>query len=339
MNAIQAHQMRHEPSLMALPNVVGVGIGKKYTDGMLASDHNAIVIMVKEKLPPAAFDSPYDLVPPYLSERIPTDVIQVGDIKALQDDKLPTDKWRPAPGGVSIGHYKITAGTFGTVVKDKETGKRVILSNNHVLANSNDAVVGDSILQPGPHDGGSEPGDKIGTLGRFVRIDFGVDDSLCPIAQKFVQLSNFGAKLIGSSHRVMPYQEDNEAVNEVDAAYAIPTNDEDILDVIWGGIGVIDGVVEGTLGMDVAKFGRTTFYTEGVINLINATIRVSYGGLKIATFRNQFVAGAMSAGGDSGSLVIQRGTTSAVGLLFAGSDQSTIFSPIQLVLDSLDVEF
>jgi hypothetical protein len=36
--------------------------------------------------------------------------------------------------GVSIGHYKGTAGTAGCLVKDKKTGEILILSNAHVLA-------------------------------------------------------------------------------------------------------------------------------------------------------------------------------------------------------------
>jgi len=45
----------------------------------------------------------------------------------------------------------------------------------------------------------------------------------------------------------------------------------------------------------------------------------------------------MSQGGDSGSLVVAGDALKAVGLLFAGSNQTTIFSPIQAVLDCLQV--
>lgn len=53
------------------------------------------------------------------------------------------------PGG-SCGHYKITAGTLGGFVEDDE--HHYILSNNHVLANSNFCFGDDPILQPGPAD-------------------------------------------------------------------------------------------------------------------------------------------------------------------------------------------
>lgn len=51
-----------------------------------------------------------------------------------RNGKKRTERWRPAPMGVSIGHYKGTAGTAGCLVKDKKTGEIMILSNTHVLA-------------------------------------------------------------------------------------------------------------------------------------------------------------------------------------------------------------
>ena len=55
------------------------------------------------------------------------------------------------PIGVSTGHPAITAGTIGARVTD---GTNVFaLSNNHIYANSNNAAIGDSALQPGSIDG------------------------------------------------------------------------------------------------------------------------------------------------------------------------------------------
>lgn len=59
---------------------------------------------------------------------------------------------RPAPGGVSVAHVKVTAGTLGSRaigLAAPWNNRHLILSNNHVLANSNNASVGDSIVQPG----------------------------------------------------------------------------------------------------------------------------------------------------------------------------------------------
>src|SRR5256886_9583239 len=82
----------------------------------------------------------------------------------------PTTRQRPAPMGFSVGHPAITAGSIGARVTD---GVNVyILSNNHVLANSNDASIGDPELQPGAYDGGAAPADQIATLAAFKAIDF-----------------------------------------------------------------------------------------------------------------------------------------------------------------------
>ncbi len=45
----------------------------------------------------------------------------------------------------------MTAGTLGCLVKKDH--EYYILSNNHVLANENEAYMGDPILQPDPYDG------------------------------------------------------------------------------------------------------------------------------------------------------------------------------------------
>jgi len=154
---------QHKTALITRPNVVGVGVGEKETHGHKTGEI-CVIVMVRVKVPKAGL-SPQALVPREVNG-IPTDVIQVGDLRPLQSR---TDRWRPAPGGVSIGHYQITAGTLGCVVRDRNSGERLILSNNHVLANSNDASPGDPILQPGPADGGQAANDRIGQLERFCR--------------------------------------------------------------------------------------------------------------------------------------------------------------------------
>jgi len=66
-------------------------------------------------------------------------------------------------------------------------------------------------------------------------------------------------------------------------------------------------------------------------------VDVQYGGGRIARFTDQLLAGPMSQGGDSGSAVLDQGNR-LVGLLFAGSDNSTIVNQIQHVFDALDLE-
>ena len=126
------------------------------------------------------------------------------------------------------------------------------------------------------------------------------------------------------------------ATNLADAAVARPLNDDDVLDEILE-IGVVSGTRPATLSMAVRKSGRTTEFTEGEITVLNATVDVSYGVGRTARFEDQVVSGPMSQGGDSGSLLVAGDSLEAVGLLFAGSNQTTIYNPIQAVLDCLEV--
>ncbi len=148
--------------LLDRTNVVAVGVGYKITGGK-KTDSLGIVCSVKKKVAASQLSSA-DMVPATL-DGMPTDIIETGIIRALQS---PTEKHRPAPGGVSIGHRDITAGTLGCLVK--KDGRFVILSNNHVLANSNAAEIGDAILQPGPHDVGRYPEDHIADLEQLIQL-------------------------------------------------------------------------------------------------------------------------------------------------------------------------
>jgi hypothetical protein len=311
--------------------VVGVGVGYKVRGGREAQELS-VITLVERKISKDGLD-PGALVPRSVNG-VTTDVIEVGELRALQ---TPRDRWRPAPGGVSIGHYRISAGTLGVIVRDRATGVRLILSNNHVLANSNDAQPGDAILQPGGADGGKVDGDTIAMLERFVPILFNTEGGQCNVAAGYAHLGNVIAAILGSSHRVEPIHVNPQATNLVDAAVARPVNDDDVLDEILV-IGGIEGTRPGELGMPIRKSGRTTGFTTGEIVAIGATVNVNFGTGRIATFEGQFIAGPMSQGGDSGSLVVAGDSPHAVGLLFAGSPQTTIFSPIQPVLDLLEVE-
>jgi hypothetical protein len=327
---IKQVKQKHESDILSKPNVIGVGVGHRETGGQVL-DELAVKVLVVQKVPRVSL-SAQEMVPPEV-DGVRTDVVQVGEIRALQ---ARTDRWRPAPGGVSLGHYQITAGTFGCVVWDRSTGDRLILSNNHVLANSNDASIGDPILQPGPYDGGTVNNDTIAHLLRFCPIQFVEQPGSCSLASTYAVVGNIVAILAGSKHRVQVIQANPQAVNLVDAAVAKPVDDSMISNEILE-IGEVTGTTPAVLGMGVRKSGRTTGYTIGSISVIDATIDVSYGAGRTARFENQLVAGPMSQGGDSGSLVVAEQPL-AVGLLFAGSDQSTIFSPIQAVLDCLEVD-
>jgi hypothetical protein len=316
----------HRKQLLDRTNVVAVGVGYKTTGGK-KTDSLGIVCSVKKKVAASQLSSA-DMVPATL-DGMPTDIIETGTIRALQS---PTEKHRPAPGGVSIGHRDITAGTLGCLVKKDD--RFVILSNNHVLANSNAAEIGDAILQPGPHDGGRYPEDHIADLEQFIPINITGLPSDCPIATGTADFLNSIARLLGSSVQLQAI--DQQATeNLVDAAIARPLAPDDVKDEILQ-IGAIQGSAEGELGMAVKKSGRTTGFTTGEIEQVDVTVNVQYGAGQIAMFTDQLMAGAMSQGGDSGSAVLDENNR-LVGLLFAGSDTTTIMNRIQNVFSELGV--
>ena len=77
---IKAVKARYETKLMGLANVVGVAVGFKYKDGQL-TDELAVVVNVIQKKPLAEL-AKRDIVPVEL-DGVPTDVQEVGQIKAL----------------------------------------------------------------------------------------------------------------------------------------------------------------------------------------------------------------------------------------------------------------
>lgn len=312
--------------LFGKPNVVATGIGYKVTAGK-QTEEMSIICSVETKKKKEALTG-REMIPPTI-QGVPTDVNPTGLIRALQD---PTGRFRPAPGGVSIGHYLITAGTLGCWVKKND--KHYMLSNNHVLANSNEGSIGDSILQPGPYDGGTVANDQIGTLSEFVPIQFNETVNPCQFANGAAAFLNFLAKMIGSKSRMKSVRV-QAATNLVDCAIAEPLNPNDMKNEILN-IGNILGVENATLGMGLKKSGRTTGYTTGSVQQIDVTSQVSYGTNKVATFTDQLLAGAMSEGGDSGSAVLND-NNKIVGLLFAGSSTTTIINRIQNVFQALNV--
>jgi len=321
----------HKASLLACPNVVGLGVGYKVS-GSQTTGELCVVVLVRRKLPPVSLREA-DFIPRDVGG-VRTDVFEVGDLRPLS---VYTERHRPAPGGVSLGHYQITAGTLGCVVRDRKTGVRMILSNNHVLADRNDGKPGDPILQPGPADGGSPLRDTIALLERFEKIRYNQEPAACKIARAYACFGNRLARWSGSHHQVQVFQAFPGATNQIDAALARPILDRDVLDENLE-IGAINGQTEATLGLEVCKSGRTTAFTKGTINVLDATVTVNYGDERSATFDHQIVSTPMSEGGDSGSLLVACESKKAVGLLFAGSSRATLFNPIQAVLKALKID-
>jgi hypothetical protein len=318
--------------LLAKRNVVGVGLGHKISDGEDTGELS-LVVSVTRKEPISAL-SPQDQVPKALDD-MRTDVVETGVLRAFPNGPTelgPQDRWRPVvPPGVSVGHYMITAGTFGCLVQRGE--ELFILSNNHVLANVNKCEDWDPILQPGPADGGG-PEDRIARLAQYVPLVFETEESECEIADLVAQLLNAIGGAFGSRHQLEAVKR-SSGTNRVDAALARPLSPNQVTNEILG-IGVPVGVGVASLGTEVQKSGRTTGYTQGTITQVDATMRIDYYGPK-ALFTGQLVASPMSGGGDSGSAILDTDRR-VVGLLFAGSEAATILNPIDAVLSALDVE-
>jgi hypothetical protein len=212
----------------------------------------------------------------------------------------PSDRFpRPVPTGVSTGHPSITAGTLSCRVKSG--GTLYALSNNHVYAASNQASIGNAVIQPGTYDGGHSPADDIGTLANFKPIVWYPRGS-----------------------------------NTIDAAIAATDESKVGKATPAGGYGTPNSTpVTAQLGQAVQKYGRTTGLTHGVVEGVNASILVDYGSGKIALFTGQIMItpGTFSAGGDSGSLIVtDDADCNPVGLLFAGSASATYANPIGDVL-------
>ena len=321
-------QESEQASLLACENVLGVGVGRKVRDGHDTGEP-CLTVFVSQKLPLSALTESAR-VPPSV-KHCKTDVVELGQVFAgdgvvarhsesvllARSAPLPgagedaasqlgdalRHRMRPARGGCSVGHYQAMAGTLATAVIDKSAYPGIprryyLLSNNHVLAGSNAARIGDAILQPGPADGGRYPADQIGCLARFVPLRFDGQPNL------------------------------------VDAAIAEADFRDLDRNVLWLGH-PREFSPRVRLGQVLRKTGRTTSFTTGLVRAVNTTIDVSYGE-RTARFSRQIVTTAMAAPGDSGSLALD-GSERPVGLLFASAAHATILNPIGFVESLLQI--
>lgn len=321
-------------SLLRKKNVVGVGVGLKKS-GQERTKRPALIVFVEKKIAPGEMDKNH-LVPRKV-EGLETDVVEIGRVRLLNS---ATVRERPAKPGMSIGHYKVTAGTFGAVVKDVATGERLILSNNHVLANGTDGRdglgnIGDPIYQPGVYDGGKES-DHIANLYKFLPIMKSIQSNTeCPIAAGLTRKGNSLLKLVKPNYQLQLLKK-YSGTNLVDAALARPLSPDMVRESVLG-IGLVEGVTSAELNMMVQKSGRTTGITRGEVTALGATLQVDMGNTESAWFSDQVVTEMKSQGGDSGSLVLDEARR-AVGLLFAGSESHTIVNRIENVMDRLGVK-
>ena len=211
---------------------------------------------------------------------VPVEAVECGEVKFAAE---LADRVRPAQGGYSIGNSRFqNAGTLGAWVQiaDEHHGHTgwIGLSNNHVFTGYGGAgQTGDDILQPGVLDGGA---DVIGRLAYIHPVNLG-------------------------------------GTNVIDFAYCTPLSPHKITSDIHA-VGPIQGIVEPDTDMDVEKVGRTTGHTTGQILSLDATIDVSDPSLdNVVTFTRQLMMDCEVRPGDSGSILMERGTGMMVGLCFA----------------------
>lgn len=321
-----------ESRYAGLPNVIGMGIGYKKR-GRQDTDEPAIIFFVDKKVPTEALRLD-EAIPKRIAGK-PTDVIEVGDIRFLGR----TDRLRPAMPGASIGHYKVTAGTFGAVVKDRKSDELLILSNNHVLANATDghdhkSKLDDPVYQPGSYDGGTDD-DMIGHLMRYVPFSRFNKDVDCKLASMGIKAANAVIQVVRPNYNLR--LETRGSTNLVDCALARPLKPELISPEIIE-IGKVNGTGEIAPGARIKKSGRTSGVTSGTVKAIKVSLNVNMGhGNDVVRFNNQVMAELKSQPGDSGALILDQDNR-AVGLLFAGSNEYTVFNPIQTVCDQLGVD-
>lgn len=235
-------------------------------------------------------------------------IVIAGSLAPSLADNGPNHRVRNLRFGVSGGNVNdrtsrfCCSGTLGALVTDGTAN--YILSNNHVLGRSDQAVAGEDVSQPGLID---------------------ANCNVTTVVADFTAFSPFGSNVDAAIAQLRP--------GTMDATGAI----EDI------GV-ISRAVVAPAVGMSVAKSGRTTGFTTGTISSINASVNVQYqrncgSGKKFTVgYTNQIVIGpgSFSAGGDSGSVIVTNNSAhNPVGLLFAGSSSATIANRAAEVLTRL----
>lgn len=197
---------------------------------------------------------------------------------------------RPMVTGSSIGHFAITAGTLGAFVE--KNGKTYVLSNNHVLANENQAQAGDVVLQRAAADGGIVGQQDAALLSEWVPLSLSKPTSCDAAIAQCLDLPLAPGVLTGLSKRANSR---------------------------------IQGLGTPQLNTLVHKVGRTTGATSGRISAIsvdNIVTSYSFGNVRFddcIEIESTMADRPFSDDGDSGSLILDD-ALAAVGLLFGGTD-------------------
>ncbi len=232
-------------------------------------------------------------------------LLAAGSLTLYQSKQTPPVKLGTSGGNVNDHTTQYCcSGTLGSLVA--KGGTQYILSNNHVLARSGSASSGEVISQPGMVDTNCSTtnSNKVAKLSQAVTLgNSNVDAAIAAVTSSMVSPTG-----------------DILTIGAPSATPAVPT-----------------------VGMSVGKVGRTTGFTCSSIAATNTNVNVQYetqcggGSTFIIGYKNQVLVNShsFSAGGDSGSLIVNAANARPVALLFAGSSSTTIANPIGDVLSAL----
>lgn len=332
-------------------NIVGFGFGKKIRAGMrLPLD--ALTVFVKRKLPRSELQRKPNQLPIKRAARLHHNmsVEDVFDFANYTDETPPRDEevWtdiveRPYPlrlqayqghhkgeliGGISIGLESETTGTLGYFVRNK-TGSAsrpgrefYLLTAGHVLNKTLSSPPTTRVCQPGDAD--CKP--------------LGLTPNNCYLADVVETTPLYFAA--GTPGR-----------SEIDAGIARPISagqagivsaghcNPDIIRIRIMECGAVTGIAAPEENMLVKKVGRTSGLTWGKITHPKSSFDLvnPHNHQERTTLSMQIITTAMSREGDSGALLLDE-ENHAVGLLCAGCEDQSVFTPIDVVLDKLKVE-
>jgi hypothetical protein len=247
---------------------------------------------------------------------------EVSSNPATHQIQMPTTLQMGSTGGNNVDYdtagnqiVDCCSGTLGALVEDA-THRQYLLSNNHVLARSDQASVGEAIVQPGLIDNNCTPNglgagiSTVATLSGWLPLSApatNADAALAQVTSRTVDPS-------GSILELGSRQPDGTL------AAAPP------------GISSSNGKGEtASLDLKVAKSGRTTGLTCGSVLALDLDVTVDYfhdcaetKPYLTKTFTNQLglSGNAFSDAGDSGALVVDAANAEPVGLLFAGGNDA-----------------
>ncbi len=277
--------------LLLKSHVNGIGLGtwkRKGTDTSVP----CIVVYVYPKVPQETLH-PADRIPPAI-DGILTDVVETAATEApirksgTVADPETIKRHRPAPCGVSVGHYQLQgAGTLSSWVEYK--GELLLMSSWHILTNFGKAKRGDPILQPALVDGGCVKRDTIAYLQEWTDVKM-----LGPTLGE----AKSNLKALIDQGKTLP-------LNYIDVALAKPISEDvvshEILhagrqEVFESRIGIGDGIIQ---------VGRTSGLVQGRISAIDVDMFIKYR-TEVALFLDVVTTSPGIKPGDSGSPVLMQ---------------------------------